>query len=59
MEGHRQPETIWEKVTENTTVHSERTERLAVPGGWIYRTICGAAQDGGVALCFVPHPLPR
>jgi hypothetical protein len=57
MEGHQQPKPTWEKITENLGVYVERTERLEVPGGWIYRTICGATQDGGIALCFVPKPL--
>jgi len=55
MEGPNQVKPTWEKVTENTSVYAERTERLEVPGGWIYRTVCGSTQDGGVALCFVPN----
>lgn len=34
----------------------ELTQRLRVPGGWIYRSIVkgGEGKDYAVALCFVP-----
>lgn len=40
---------------------NEKTERLRVPGGWLYRTMVkGAAGDrvyaSRPALCFVPDP---
>ena len=30
-------------------------QRIAVPGGWLYRTVV----TGGVAMCFVPSPPPE
>jgi hypothetical protein len=38
----------WEVVQENAT---ERTERLKVINGWLYRSI---TQGGAVAMVFVP-----
>jgi hypothetical protein len=34
----------------------ELTQRLRVPGGWLYRTIVkgGEGKEYGVAMCFVP-----
>jgi sugar/nucleoside kinase (ribokinase family) len=42
----------WERVAEDT-------DRLPVPGGWLYRTKQYAGAGGGynVALCFVPAPV--
>lgn len=38
----------WEDVQTNDT---DKTERLRVQGGWLYRTV---VQQTGVALVFVP-----
>ena len=40
----------WEVVQENQT---DKTERLRVVGGWLYRT----TTSSGVALVFVPGKL--
>lgn len=40
----------WEKVSNG--LHSW-TQRKAVPGGWIYRTVV----DDAVAMCFVPDAM--
>lgn len=40
----------WDAVSEGTRGY---TQRMPVPGGWIYRTIV----YGAVAMCFVPGPL--
>jgi hypothetical protein len=40
-------------------VRLDRTERMEVPGGWIYRTVEYQHTDGSsdtVAMCFVPDP---
>jgi hypothetical protein len=43
---------------EVTAGHLERTHRMSVPGGWIYRTmVWGGSEDPevpGVAMVFVP-----
>ena len=44
----------WKRVSRG---HDELTERMLVPGGWIYRTIIPAATEAGspgVAMVFVP-----
>jgi hypothetical protein len=46
----------WESLQVNPT---ERTERLRISGGWLYRTIVEGAESGdagatAVALVFVP-----
>lgn len=49
----------WELVTDTRDV--EATDRLEVPGGWLYRTlIIPYTEDGNtaVAMVFVPRP-PR
>lgn len=38
----------WEAIT---TTSSVETDRLRVPGGWLYRTLYG---ENGVSVCFVP-----
>ncbi len=38
----------WEVIQENL---NDKTERLKIVGGWLYRVITG---DGGVAVAFVP-----
>lgn len=60
----------WELVSDesdippvDTSVTSFQTERMIVPGGWIYRCIgiFGTANTC-VAMCFVPgfgHPRPH
>jgi hypothetical protein len=30
------------------------TERMKVPGGWLYRTVVAGPGAVGVGLCFVP-----
>jgi len=42
----------WEMVTEEP---HEFTDRLEVPGGWLYRTEIRSY----VAMCFVPEPSPK
>lgn len=51
-------EAQWEKVTETHGVmHPECTERLEVPGGWIYRSLINpGGVHPAVGLCFVPIP---
>lgn len=49
------PEPKWESLTSSTS-GSEKTDRLAVPGGWIYRTRC-EGMGAGVSTVFVPYPL--
>ena len=39
----------WQQVAEGT-------DRLAVPGGWIYRTV---KRGVGVATCFIPNEAHR
>lgn len=49
----------WQAVAERK--YGERTERLTVPGGWLYRvTLEGFTENAPrtAALCFIPHP-PR
>jgi hypothetical protein len=41
--------TFWKLVT-------DRTYRLEVPGGWLYRYAPSQKSDTPVALCFVPFP---
>ena len=56
----------WEFVNANDPVDSDLTERMKVPGGWIYRNLhCSlsdlekdaeqVAQVVAVAMCFVPE----
>lgn len=35
------------------------TERLRVPGGWLYRTSNRFRRDASFAMCFVPEPEAR
>jgi hypothetical protein len=42
----------WDVVQENA---ADVTERLRVPGGWLYRTV---TKSGAAALCFVPGAGP-
>lgn len=47
----------WQSVSQEGSLADgdrEWTERLPVPGGWIYRTYRTGWQ--GVGLCFVPDP---
>lgn len=51
----------WEKVVETGT---EATDRLAIPGGWLYRTVWHRASAGlghpesqGSAVVFVPRSI--
>jgi hypothetical protein len=44
-------ETTWEGVA-GEPGRADYTDRLRVPGGWLYRTRAG----GGAALAFVPAP---
>jgi hypothetical protein len=47
---------IWETVIERQDT-SEYTDRLAVPGGWLYRTVLlpwSETQPPVMAMCFVP-----
>ena len=45
----------WESITSR---EGERTSRMKVPGGWLYREMSWQMDDDGnavaVALCFVP-----
>jgi hypothetical protein len=44
----------WEDVVSPNT--GDYTERLAVPGGWLYRTcLDGREPDVAVAMVFVPY----
>lgn len=55
-------EHYWELVCEEEEgFHFKRTERLDVPGGWLYRfeavvTITEEANQHSVAMQFVPTP---
>lgn len=58
---------VWEQI-ERTAPNAEpamRTDRMAVPGGTIYRTLAfgwgtrGHTQPPNVALVFVPDAPPR
>jgi hypothetical protein len=42
----------WEVVQEDTDEFASKTERLKVPGGWLYRTVMNPEKT--VALVFVP-----
>jgi hypothetical protein len=43
----------WEKVAENT-------ERLPVPGGWLYQVrVSSTSRGSSIALCFVPDAKAR
>jgi hypothetical protein len=60
----------WEHVTDSTFVRCRFessevideeakawTERLRVPGGWLYRVTIGVDEGApSVTLCFVPEP---
>ena len=49
----------WKLMADGTT---SRTERMSVPGGWVYRTrvrtpvAAGEVWGEVVAMCFVPAP---
>ena len=43
----------WEEV--HPVEQGNVLQRIAVPGGWLYRTVVA----GGVAMCFVPSPPPE
>lgn len=50
---------LWEMVNEELRVdHSliSFTERLSVPGGWLYRTLDGRTEPRTVQMVFVPEP---
>ena len=49
----RAPAAEWEIVHE---AEHEKTERMKVPGGWLYRS---TVRDRGPTMCFVPTPKPR
>jgi hypothetical protein len=54
------PRPRWENVVTGVAGKKEPkelTQRLRVPGGWLYRTIVRGAdgKDYSVALCFVPE----
>ncbi len=44
----------WQEVTDEVM---EETERLRVPGGWLYRTVIynDAIEPVAVAMCFQPE----
>jgi hypothetical protein len=42
----------WERVAEDT-------ERLPVPGGWLYQVRVSSRPESSVALCFVPDAKAR
>lgn len=46
----------WEHVTDEHLSGSFQTERLQVPGGWLYRSsgVYGTANSA-IALCFIPR----
>ena len=52
----------WQVVCdEGENVHIERTSKLKVEGGWLYRferliPVCGDFNNYGVAMQFVPKP---
>jgi hypothetical protein len=51
------PQPDWEKVTERSGLMGpEITERLEVPGGWIYRSYQPGTNPAAIAMCFVPDP---
>ena len=56
MSDEQEPK--WEKVTDRIAVewidYTSRTERLAVPGGWLY-LVWPETGDAPV-MCFVPDP---
>lgn len=57
MTAERRVKTAWVEVDRETGPSDELysiTERLAVPGGWIYRTEVRDAAPSHVALVFVP-----
>jgi hypothetical protein len=45
----------WETVVQqpNSEAEASKTERLAVPGGWLYRTFA----NGYFGMAFVPAPI--
>jgi hypothetical protein len=47
----------WEVVTETRGYPTEVTERLNVPGGWLYRTVTTSGTDlqDAIAMVFVPR----
>lgn len=54
------PRPHWENVVVGVAGRKEPkelTQRLRVPGGWLYRTIVRGAQgnDYAVSMCFVPE----
>lgn len=48
-------------VTVDLTTTRGRTDRMVVPGGWLYRTMLWSSSDVGVAaaMTFVPNPIQR
>jgi hypothetical protein len=50
----------WELVTERRDSSGlsvvDRTERLEVPGGWLYRTVINIQVRNFVSVVFVPDP---
>ncbi len=55
----------WERVTQAKNPYNASpadvfyTDRLAVPGGWIYRTYCWYYHRGTESSVFVPYVPPR
>lgn len=46
----------WEKLTEE---NAEKTDRLRITGGWLYRTRSIFTKGSAPALVFVPDPPPE
>ena len=46
----------WEPVSGYGATGITSTDRLRVPGGWLYRTIVASATELAVATTFVPIP---
>lgn len=42
----------WERVADDT-------ERLPVPGGWLYQVHVSSTSNSSIALCFVPEAKAR
>ena len=47
----------WTMFSDESESRFIRTDRLQVPNGWIYRTVCseGAEDSSSVAMVFVPE----
>ena len=52
MNDEQEPK--WEEVTDDDAVEWIDTQRLAVPGGWLY-VVWPEAGDAPL-MCFVPDP---